>query len=154
MLNQKTQAAIFLIIFNLLSVLGYGQLVFDPMQDVDVVTNGISLKFPWNGGLNSGQYGHNRIVHGRWLSAWFGEDGYQTAVRSLGLPADQEQRLLALDSRLGSAVVRLKEEGLKTEPAFASVLGLNGDPYEAMLMLEEKSDEELVGLIQKGLGED
>ena len=57
MLNQKTQAGIFLIIFNLIPILGFCQLVFEPVQDVDVVANGSSLKIPWNGGLNSGQYG-------------------------------------------------------------------------------------------------
>lgn len=32
-------------------------------------------------------------------------------------------------------ILELKKAGLKTEPAFAQVLGLAGDPYEAMLQL-------------------
>lgn len=57
-----------------------------------------------------------------------------------------EQRLLTLQPALRSTVIELKKSGLKTEPAFAKILNLAGDPYEAMLELEDLPDEKLVAL--------
>jgi spermidine dehydrogenase len=46
--------------------------------------------------LNAEQYGEDRIVHGHWLSAWLGDGDVPARVSSLGLPAEQQERLVAL----------------------------------------------------------
>jgi len=53
-----------------------------------------------------------------------------------------ERRLLAIGGDgFRRAVMAARRSGLKTEPAFAAVLGLDGDPYEALLYLEAVPDE-------------
>jgi Domain of unknown function (DUF4269) len=55
-----------------------------------------------------------------------------------------ERRVLALlgpDFR--ARVIALRMTGLKTEPAFAWLLGLTGDPYDALLELEGWTDDRL-----------
>lgn len=55
-----------------------------------------------------------------------------------------EWELLQLWGAAGHREIRkLKLGGLKTEPAFAAVLGLQGDPYEEMLHLAGMSKDEL-----------
>ncbi|KWV50021.1 phage capsid protein [Bradyrhizobium macuxiense] len=59
-----------------------------------------------------------------------------------------ERRLLALDDgRLRQAVGARRAAGMKTEPAFAAVLGIGGDPYPGLLDLAAASDAELCALL-------
>ncbi|MGN7997759.1 DUF4269 domain-containing protein [Sphingomonas sp. 22176] len=55
-----------------------------------------------------------------------------------------ERRLLALGGEtFRAAVMARRQAGAKTEPAFAQVLGLAGDPYAALLTLEQLDDDTL-----------
>jgi hypothetical protein len=55
-----------------------------------------------------------------------------------------ERRLLALDDgRLRKAVAGHRARGMKTEPAFAAVLAIAGDPYSGLLALGRESDAHL-----------
>lgn len=60
-----------------------------------------------------------------------------------------EERLLALGGdTFREAVMTRRNIGMKTEAAFTSALGLDGDPYGAMLNLEPYSDIELKALLR------
>ena len=72
----------------------------------------------------------------------------QNAYRHLNVMS----RLSVLGGKEFKYTVReLKQEGLKTEPALAKLLGLRGDPYQAILELEEFDDFELEELIEESL---
>ncbi|MCZ4281257.1 DUF4269 domain-containing protein [Kiloniella laminariae] len=58
-----------------------------------------------------------------------------------------EKRLLALfGPAFRQSVIALKKRGIKTEPAFAQLLGIKGDPYINLLELENYSDSQLWGI--------
>ncbi len=46
-----------------------------------------------------------------------------------------EHHLLMTNPQIKAEIIRLKEQGMKTEPAFAHVLGVAGDPYDELLVL-------------------
>jgi hypothetical protein len=61
-----------------------------------------------------------------------------------------ERRLLALGGpALKSAILRARHLGEKTEPAFAGVLGLTGEPYQALLDLETFAEEAVVAVMRR-----
>ena len=49
-----------------------------------------------------------------------------------------EHHLLMTFPHIRTEIIRLKELGMKTEPAFAQVLGLVGDPYDELIILGTK----------------
>ena len=59
-----------------------------------------------------------------------------------------EAKVLALGGEVFKKQARfLKEKGIKTEPAFAQLLSLPGDPYQAVLDLNHLSEEKLKELV-------
>jgi Domain of unknown function (DUF4269) len=44
-----------------------------------------------------------------------------------------EHALLQLHPDMREQVIKLKQQGYKTEPAFCTVLGIEGDPYEGLI---------------------
>lgn len=58
-----------------------------------------------------------------------------------------ENRVLKLGGNLiRKKVIELKRSGLKTEPAFAKILNLQGNPYDELLELEKFSDSHIRNL--------
>lgn len=92
--------------------------------------------------------------------AAFEVDGLAVEVFGQALPTARQNgyRHLVVEARLlvlGGAALRqrvlaLKASGVKTEPAFAQVLGLPGDPYQALLELEACDEDALVALVATG----
>ncbi|CAM2008871.1 DUF4269 domain-containing protein [Acanthopleuribacter pedis] len=79
---------------------------------------------------------------------------HQVAFRHMEI----EERLLRLAGYEAHRAIRvLKGQGIKTEPAFAKYFGLDGDPYQGLLDLYNKSDdalrEQLPGLNVRALEE-
>jgi hypothetical protein len=92
--------------------------------------------------------------------ASFDVAGWRIEIYGEAAPVDQqrgwrhfavERRLLALGGEhLAVAVLAQRRQGMKTEPAFAAVLGLRGDPYLALLDLGEQDDKTLVSALRAG----
>ena len=57
-------------------------------------------------------------------------------------------RVLTIEPKIREKVRELKKQGISTEEAFAKILALEGDPYDAFLSLEKKSDQEIKSMCQ------
>lgn len=61
-----------------------------------------------------------------------------------------EDRILKLGGeRAREEIIKLKKEGLKTEPAFARYLGIEGNPYDELLKLEKYKDKEIKYMLNR-----
>jgi len=88
----------------------------------------------------------NAIINGKeTVIANFNLDNWPIEVFGQAIPTKQqaayrhmivEHRLLQQHGEsLRQQIIMLKQQGYKTEPAFAKILGLTGNPYEALLTL-------------------
>lgn len=99
-----------------------------------------------------------QVIDGPALVAAFALDGLPVEIFVQEVPVEQqigwrhmlvEARLLSLDPSLRPTIRALKQAGMKTEPAFAHMLHLPGDPYQALLTLEQQSDTLLLHLLSQ-----
>lgn len=85
--------------------------------------------------------------YGQWLIELFGHPlppVQQQAYRHMIV----EHRVIGLaNANFCETIITLKRKGIKTEPAFAQLLNLPGNPYEALLSLESYSDQQLEKLL-------
>jgi Domain of unknown function (DUF4269) len=90
------------------------------------------------------------LYHGRdTVVANFNVNGFALEIFGQNRPVKQQEAyrhmvveyvlLMEHGEPLRREVIRLKNSGIKTEPAFAKALGLQGDPYEALLKLGDTS---------------
>lgn len=77
----------------------------------------------------------------------FGQALPVTAQRGFRHMVIEGQLLGIGGAALAARIRELKRAGIKTEPAFAQLLGLAGDPYEALLALETWTPDRLRGLV-------
>ncbi|MCU4177298.1 DUF4269 domain-containing protein [Carboxylicivirga sp. N1Y90] len=81
------------------------------------------------------------------IVANFFMDGFEIEIFGQNVPTVNQRAyrhmiiehnlLLEHGDEFRKRIIKLKEKGYKTEPAFAIELGLKGDPYEALLELEK-----------------
>lgn len=93
------------------------------------------------GGFNYWQNNKNNTV-----VANFHLDDFAIELFAQSIPTNQQYgyRHMLVEYRLlqeygedfRQQIIQLKQQGVKTEPAFAQVLGLSGNPFEALLLLE------------------
>ncbi|HEX8110192.1 MAG TPA: GNAT family N-acetyltransferase [Kofleriaceae bacterium] len=81
----------------------------------------------------------------------FGQALPVTAQRGFRHMVIEGQLLVIGGAALAARIRDLKRAGTKTEPAFAQVLGLAGDPYEALLALEAWPPDRLRDLVARSL---
>lgn len=80
------------------------------------------------------------------IKANFFIDGFEIEIFGQNTPTQKQNAyrhmiteyklLLENDENFRQEIIELKKQGYKTEPAFAKLLGLEGDPYKALLNYE------------------
>lgn len=73
----------------------------------------------------------------------------ETVQQNAQLHFQAEERILKLGgAELANQIMHLRTQGLKTEPAFTQALKLKGSPYEVVLNLHSKTNDQLLKLIK------
>ena len=82
------------------------------------------------------------------VKASFRVAGFDIEIFGQDIPTQRQNayRHMVLEHRLlrergesfRQEIIRLKQQGYKTEPAFARLLGIEGDPYSGLLALEKQ----------------
>lgn len=132
-----------------------------PASDLDLICDVPTAQQPAFDALLRRHYGARpefRLRHTHWqelptVVCGFWAEGFAWEVFAQPRPARQQQAvrhmlieyavLQAGGEAWQRAVRQLRQQGLKTEPAFARLLQLPGDPYAALLTLESWSAAEL-----------
>jgi Domain of unknown function (DUF4269) len=122
--------------------------------DVDVFAEYLCDRF----GQCTGFSVRQKVMHGLpTVIAQFTAQGFPVEIFGQPLPvmAQAAVRHMVVEERLlrhgGPEVChkirQLKGQGLKTEPAFAAVFGLPGDPYQTLLAFAELSEDVLISAL-------
>lgn len=84
-----------------------------------------------------------KVKEVRTIIARFHAEGFDFEIFAQAMPIEKqaayrhmvlEENILRMKgNNFKDEIIALKKSGLKTEPAFAELLGLKGDPYEALL---------------------
>lgn len=135
-----------------------------PASDLDVLCEAYDLDAfiaaAWAGFSHHDGFACHRAEHQGLPAAVvrFRAEGFAFELFGQPLPAAQQQaflhllaeaRLLHAGSSEDRAAIRaLKQEGLKTEPAFGERFALPGDPYLSLRQLAAATDEEIAAIVR------
>ena len=129
-----------------------------PQSDLDIICEGHDVEsFERNVATRYAQYPRFTIrrsyTNSQATVCQFFTPNFEIEIFGEAVPVERQngfRHLVQIERAitLGGSPLRdelraLKLRGKKTEPALASLLSLEGDPYQAVLLLEEMSDEEI-----------
>lgn len=84
----------------------------------------------------------NFVIEG-WPIEIFGQDKPTHEQNGFRHMVIEDRMIRMYGEKFKDQIIQLKIEGLKTEPAFAKILKLEGDPYLRLLEIYKWTDEEL-----------
>lgn len=109
-------------------------------HDKETFINTIKKSFSGKKGFVLKDYTINDVPT---IKANFYIDGFEVEIFGQNIPVKEQSgyRHMIIEHKIlehkgiefRKEIIRLKSQGIKTEPAFAMLLGLEGNPYEALL---------------------